>query len=73
MANEAVIGAGENIFVVLTKLVSLELALYLEMVILRDVSLLYFVFKILDAQLRPPLPQQLRHVCNFKSRHYLSV
>lgn len=69
MATVAVIGLGEIIFVILTKLlVSLGLSLYLAKVIVGDFSVLYFVFKIVGALLSPSLSQQLRNVCNLKTR-----
>ena len=66
-----VIGLGEIIFVILIKLsVSLGMVEYPGKVILRDFSLLYFDFEIVGALLRPPLSQQLRNVCNLKTRQY---
>lgn len=59
------------ISVILTKLlVSLELAQYLGKVVWRDFSFLCFVFKIAGALSRPSPFQQLRNVCNLKTRQF---
>lgn len=71
MATVAIIGRGEIIFVILTKLlVSLELSQYIAKVIVSNFSLLYFVSKIVGALLRPSLSQQLRNVCDVQTKKY---